>query len=184
MLPYDMGKQVDRSDWAKGPWDNEPDVLEWSDEVTGLDCAILRMPWNGALNGYVAVPEGHPLHGKGYSDRVKVPEGAMERSVNITQDIGHIRLFTASIGISDDKQEAALDLLLFCHGGLTYAKSSTDGSWWFGFDAQHCDDAEPKGGRAWATDAVYRDMPYMKAQCERLAWQIKLLSEGGTFGNT
>lgn len=184
MLPYHMLKSVDRSSWGDGPWNNEPDELEWTDEITGLSCAIIRMPWNGALNGYVAVPPGHLLHGKSYSDRVKVPEGAMSRSINVAQDIGYIRLFTASISVAEDMQKAELDLVLLCHGGLTYAKAASDGAWWFGFDSQHCDDASPKDDRPWASDAVYRDLPYMKKQCERLAWQIKLLAEGGTFGTT
>ena len=44
------------------PWENEPDSLDWSH--AGLRCAIRRGPLTGALNGYVAVPAGHPQDGQ------------------------------------------------------------------------------------------------------------------------
>jgi hypothetical protein len=50
-----------------GPWDNEPDELWWADEKTGYECHLCRNH-SGALCGYVRLPEGHPLHGVGYSD--------------------------------------------------------------------------------------------------------------------
>lgn len=185
MRPYTC-KKADHSKWQRGPWSDEPDAAEWTDEVTQLPCAILRHSHFGHLCGYVGVSQGHPLHGKGYNDRVKVPLGAMERCVNVGGDIGYIGIFAASIGMNEDKSEANLSLILFCHGGLSYAdKSETeDDLWWFGFDAGHCDDVSPYLARPWADDAVYRDISYVRHQCERLAWQIKLLTEGGTFGTT
>lgn len=185
MKPYDPAP-ADRSKWQAGPWDSEPDSDEWIDEITRLPCAILRHPSFGHLCGYVGVPKGHPLHGKCYNDRVKVPPGAMERSVNVGSDLGYIGLFTASISVSEDQSEADLSMILFCHGGLTYASKSetVEGLWWFGFDTGHCDDMAPDRARPWATDAIYRDMSYVRHQCERLAWQIELIAEGGTFGTS
>lgn len=56
-----------------GPWDTEPDQMEWSDGDTGLRCLIKRTPQLGNLCGYVGVPPGHPLHGQDYPDvRVSV----------------------------------------------------------------------------------------------------------------
>lgn len=51
---------VDRTGWSAGPWDSEPDRLEW--RAHGMPCLIARNEL-GALCGYVAVPPGHPLHG-------------------------------------------------------------------------------------------------------------------------
>ncbi len=44
-----------------GPWDNEPDELSFVDEVTKLECLILRNPMFGSLLGYVVLPEGKNL---------------------------------------------------------------------------------------------------------------------------
>jgi hypothetical protein len=48
------------------PWLTEPNELKWNDPATGLLCWIARVrpDTSGHLCGYVAVPAGHPLHGK------------------------------------------------------------------------------------------------------------------------
>jgi hypothetical protein len=61
---------VDKSAWGRGPWQQEPDKVQWQDEATGLPCLIVRA-WSGALCGYVGVAEGHPLFGKDYSQCVQ-----------------------------------------------------------------------------------------------------------------
>ncbi len=48
--------------WGAGPWDHEPNSIDWDDESTGLHCYALRSP-AGAWAGYVAVPRTHPWHG-------------------------------------------------------------------------------------------------------------------------
>jgi hypothetical protein len=45
---------------------DEPDREEF--EHAGLKCLILRHPELKHLNGYVALPKGHPYYGKGYDD--------------------------------------------------------------------------------------------------------------------
>jgi hypothetical protein len=57
--------KIDRAGWPAGPWDGEPDRLEWRDEVTGLLCLISRGGL-GAWCGYVGVPVEHPWCGMGY----------------------------------------------------------------------------------------------------------------------
>lgn len=47
-------------------WMDEPDRQEF--EHAGLKCLILRHPELLHLNGYVALPKGHPCYGKGYDD--------------------------------------------------------------------------------------------------------------------
>lgn len=90
-LPY-PSRDVDRSKWTSGPWDDEPDVETWTDGASGLHCAILRMPWNGQLNGYVAVPAGSSLDGCSYSDKIVPPPEFISREVNIDEDVGVIPL--------------------------------------------------------------------------------------------
>lgn len=60
-------RTVDKSEWGDGPWQNEPDKVQWQDEATGLPCLIVRGP-QGALCGYVGVAEGHPAFEKHYDD--------------------------------------------------------------------------------------------------------------------
>lgn len=61
--------KLDRSGWESGPWDDEPDELEWTDPKTDLPCWIRRGPV-GSLCGYVRVPEGHPWHGGDYDNYI------------------------------------------------------------------------------------------------------------------
>lgn len=56
--------KVDRSGWAPGPWDGEPDRIEW--RAHGLPCLMVRHETSGHWCGYAAVPPGHPAHGKHY----------------------------------------------------------------------------------------------------------------------
>lgn len=55
---------IDRTGWPSGPWDGEPDKLNWRTQV-GLPGMITRNRM-GALCGYVAVNPGHPLYGQNY----------------------------------------------------------------------------------------------------------------------
>lgn len=52
---------MDKTRWGAGPWNDEPDKLQWVDEATGLDCLIVRNRL-GALCGYVGVPSEHPYY--------------------------------------------------------------------------------------------------------------------------
>ncbi len=49
--------RVDRSNWHPGPWDAEPDKLEWRHQ--GVACLAVRQN-HGAWCGYVAIPKSHP----------------------------------------------------------------------------------------------------------------------------
>lgn len=55
-----------RSEWDEGPWQDEPDLVEWRvDTAPGYPLLIVRA-YMGALCGYVGVPLGHPFHGRSY----------------------------------------------------------------------------------------------------------------------
>ena len=60
--------KVDRTDWPKGPWDSEPDRVDFVS--SGFSCLLLRNNV-GSWCGYVGVPETHPSFGKDY-DHVDV----------------------------------------------------------------------------------------------------------------
>lgn len=57
----------DRTDWRAGPWDSEPDKVQWTDPVTGLACLVNR-GGAGAWCGYVGLPPGHPWRELHYDD--------------------------------------------------------------------------------------------------------------------
>jgi len=143
---------IDKSTWPAGPWKDEPDRVEF--EAYGFPCLITRQV-TGHLCGYVGMPPGHPWHGQGYSadalDGVEV------------------------------------------HGGLTYASAckgdvchvpkpgEPDNVFWLGFDMAHYGDFRPADSGRFLPEVllgpreggVYRDIPYVRAQCERLALQAR-----------
>lgn len=57
---------IDKSSWGPGPWQDEPDRIDF--KHAGLPCLMLRHDMTGNWCGYAAVPPGHPLHGKPYDD--------------------------------------------------------------------------------------------------------------------
>lgn len=46
--------------WGPGPWEDEPDQVEWS--VGAYECRVYRNH-DGFLCGYVGLPSGHPWWG-------------------------------------------------------------------------------------------------------------------------
>lgn len=145
---------VDKSEWDRGPWDDEPDKVQWHDPATGLACLIRRGP-SGALCGYVGIaPHLTPLLPViewGYDFRV---HGGITYSA-----------------LCDGDEEHGI-----CH---IPEPGEPDPAFWIGFDCGHHRDARPKMLK-WERDhgfedreAVYRDMPYVKREVERLAVQVR-----------
>ena len=54
--------KVDRTNWQAGPWDGEPDRLQWTH--AGFACLMVRHPRMGNWCAYVGVDRAHPLYGK------------------------------------------------------------------------------------------------------------------------
>lgn len=137
---------IDKSTWGPGPWQHEPDRKEW--KHMGFPCLIVRVESHGALCGYVAVPPGHPWHGKDYDD--------VEADVH-----GGLTYASACCGN-------------VCH---VPAPGEPDDVWWLGFDHAHAWDKMPGNdallhGYCLADmDATYRDMDYATKGCESLAEQ-------------
>ena len=59
---YEKRIAAARKTWPRGPWDAEPNRVEW--RAHGLACLIVRSDGTGSLCGYVAVPPGHPAYGQ------------------------------------------------------------------------------------------------------------------------
>ena len=164
--------------WATGPWQSEPDKIQWQDKATKLPCLIVRQPNHGGLCGYVGVPKKHGLHGTNYDPPAKSSKRKRQRKKNNRK-----REFLCGINV---------------HGGLTFSGFCFEGKfaekgvchvpgpgeedkvWWFGFDTAHCDDMSPaiiamlpeiKSFRG-----EYRNVPFMKTEIEGLAAQLKRFS--------
>jgi hypothetical protein len=145
-------RDIPKSEWGPGPWQAEPDRVEW--KHAGLPCLIVRGP-AGALCGYVAVPPGHKAHGVTYQ-RLEVEVHGGLTYDGPCQEGGKI-----------------------CHKP---APGEPDDVFWFGFDCSHCWDISPLRDardrlRGWAPlrfdgREQYRDLEYVRAQTERLAEQL------------
>lgn len=150
-------RTIDKSAWPRGPWDNEPDKMQWQDEATGLPCLIVRGP-SGALCGYVGVPEGHKWHGQDYDNCEPCP------------DVHGGLTFASACYHSDDPGQHV------CH---IPAPGEPDDVWWLGFDCAHIWD---RSGMAWEAETgrsiagsqdVYRDVAYVQREVAKLAVQVQ-----------
>lgn len=152
----------DKSAWGDGPWQTEPDKVQWSDKATGLPCIIRRSPMMGNWCGYVGVFAGHPFFGLDYNDIPVEVHGGLTFA---------------------DRCDPSEDETGVCHFP---EPGEPDNVWWFGFDCGHAFDFSP-GMRAHQraylppellglleqlTEA-YRDLDYVKAEVESLARQLK-----------
>jgi hypothetical protein len=148
-----------KSEWGPGPWQDEPDRLEWRCEGTPrLPCLIVRANVTGALCGYVGVPEGHPWHGAGYGLEADV-HGGVTYGAPCDPD-GHI-----------------------CHEPRTGEPAEV---WWIGFDCCHLMDVAPatvailaRLDIAWpAMGETYKPVSYVRAEVESLARQAQRAAKG------
>jgi hypothetical protein len=135
-----------RASWGPGPWQSEPDRAEWTTEA-GLPGLIVRNHM-GALCGYVAVPPGHPLHGRDFGDLDLSCHGGLTYGAACRGDV--------------------------CHKP---APGEPDNVWWFGFDCAHSRDLVPSFQVHFPmpVPVTYRDMAYVKGEVEELAVQLAAL---------
>lgn len=148
---------ADKRSWGPGPWQDEPDKEQYTDEATGLPCLVKRNR-SGSLCGYVGVSESHPWFGKGY--------GEIDAEVH------------GGLTFSDFCQEGD-EAHTICH---IPGPGEPDRVWWLGFDCAHHMDLSPAMSarsaelgfsRASAPcGETYRTVGYVKAECAGLAAQI------------
>lgn len=141
----------DKSKWGPGPWQSEPDDLDWIDEDTGFSCEIHRNG-SGALCGYVSIPESHPYFGSKYDD------------LHYIDVHGGLTFSSAAVRKSDVEKLANPD-------------DTTPRFQKFGFDCAHSGDYSPRyvewGIRSFSRDeGGYRTLQYVQGHCRKLAAQF------------
>lgn len=189
-------RDVERVGWDPGPWDREPDHVQYVDDATGYDCLAVRQPSSGHWCGYVGVPAGHPLFGRNYNDSVPDLAAALERRMH--QPIGEAPSFSVLISALAGKLEPTPDSVLTVHGGITFAARCQEGGrichvpepgrpevWWFGFDCKHSGDSAPGDAPMWRRlgrpdfidrDGTYRTLAYVEDEIANLAAQLHAIN--------
>lgn len=124
--------------------------------VAGLKAVCLLVHGSHRC-GYVAVPEGHPLHGVSYSADTPV--------------------------LSGESPEMRFDV----HGGITFSGFADDGYpapdsgghklFWYGFDCAHSGDGLMGRLRDLSSGCPVRSADYVVAECEKLAAQLAEFSD-------
>lgn len=135
-----------------GPWNEEPDKVQWVDDETNLDCLIVRSH-GGHLCGYVGVPPGHPWYDVDY--------GNIEPHPRIHGGL------TYSNRCLEDEAEPTI-----CHVPLP---GRPDNVWWIGFDCAHVGDLSPRlldPNHMWSHE-TYKDVAYVEREVTDLARQVK-----------
>lgn len=147
-------RTVDKRAWPRGPWDTEPDKLQWQDETTGLPCLIVRNRLGG-LCGYVGVPMDHWALNR--------DESEIELSVHGGLTFGG--------PCQEGPEESSI-----CH---IPGSGEPDTLFWLGFDCGHAGDYLPAMNRApvrclWNPSQLeeYRDLTYVRDQVTSLALQL------------
>ncbi len=143
--------KVDRSGWTSGPWDLEPDRLDF--EHNGIPCLMLRHPTNGNWCGHAAVAAGHPYHGKEYDDVQAEVHGGLTYANHCGGSICHV----PKPGDPDEVYWFGFD--------CSHCDDLSPGM--------------RRYGQLRAYE-VYRDMAYVRAEVERLAEQL-LVAGGATM---
>jgi hypothetical protein len=191
---------MDKSHWPRGPWDAEPDKVQWQDEATGLPCLIVRNG-SGSLCGYVGVPPGHLAYGKDYGTGaldVDVHGGltfasqcadqsreawerwrkhALARKPEAEQypngDAAQLFREHADAIESFDVWSKWSEASHVCH---VPGPGEPDSVWWLGFDCAHSGDMTPSYADRMPSfggeRATYRDIGYVRKQVAGLARQL------------
>ncbi|MBD2629642.1 hypothetical protein [Trichormus variabilis] len=143
---------MDKSAWADGEWQQEPDRIEWV--FLGFPCLILRHEGSW-LCGYVGIPPTHPYYGK---DMLDIEIKALQVHKKIT--------FSEASHHGDDPRAV-------CHQLLP----KTDDYWWLGFDCSHSEDVFPRiiNFYNFPSKASYKNVEFVKTQVEFLARQLNQL---------
>lgn len=141
-----MTMHTDRFEsFGPGPWHDGPNHLAF--EHAGMPCIIHRGPV-GAWCGYVAVPPGHPWHGK--------------------------EMFDDAL---DARAHGGVTYTNTCSGEVCHVAKpgEPDDVWWIGFDCAHSGDLSPSDTRLYGFSyGVYRDQRYVTEQTKDLAEQARL----------
>lgn len=158
---------IDKTTWAVGKWDSEPDRVQWENMKSRYPCLIRRAYVSGSWCGYVGVLETHKLHGV---DRNDVEDGV---------DV-HGGLTFADYGFQTKLKPDGVNI----EGDGDFEKL-----WWFGFDCGHYADVKPaidallretsRQGLAHFPGDSYKTWKYVIAETNALAEQLKEFEKEG-----
>lgn len=144
-------RTIDKTTWPRGPWDKEPDKVQWQDKATGLPCLAVRHPDWGHWCGYVGVAEGHPCFQAEYVD---VDLG------------GHGGINFAAMCTPGESEATGI-----CH---VPGPDEPAHVWWFGFDCAHAFDLMPNFPAMRNTKGdTYRTLRYVRGVCAEMAQHLK-----------
>jgi hypothetical protein len=160
---------TDKTDWPRGPWDDEPDKEQFEDPTTGFPCLVNRGPL-GSLCGYVGIAEGHPWFEKDYDDVDAEAHGGLTYS-----------------GFCQEGIESHT----ICH---VPGPGEPEKVWWVGFDCGHYMDVSPRMlAHPGYSSSIYLDSSpgftvtykpfgYVKQECAQLAHQaLAAMSDNATL---
>ena len=165
-IEYARNPVIDREGWPTGPWDNEPDKVQWRDETTGFPCLIVRNRMGG-LCGYVGVPRGHRFYEVDYDNVSLNPDGSYDEDNYPPAHGGLTYASKCQVGPEDQT---------ICH---VVEPGEDDDVFWLGFDCGHWMDLQPRMvmldrelgmGREHGS---YKDIAYVKRNVEELAAWLK-----------
>lgn len=171
---------IDKTAWGEGPWQDEPDKIQWKDEASGFACLVKRNH-HGAWCGYVGLPPQHPFYEKGYSEVYELsPKWGEDGYLDIHGGL------TYSNHCAEGPEESSI-----CH---VPDPGEPDDVWWLGFDCAHSGDLVPRmvaDNRRRALEAIettgsswpwgelpgeppdrYRDVTYARGEVTSLAAQL------------
>lgn len=132
-----------KTNWSDGPWQDEPDKVQWQDPTTQLPCLIVRNNF-GAWCGYVGVSKGHPLFEQHYDKGNIDVHGGLTYSDHCVGKICHV-----------------------------VEEGEDDNVWWLGFDCSHAGDLAPGlTAFTHFPGDVYRNEKYVKREVTSLAQQL------------
>lgn len=161
-LPYGWRapSAEDRAEWAPGPWEGEEDCAHgWASVVPWV---VLRTP-EGHLVGYAGVGPTSPFWGLTTGSlHVLEPTATLKDADYVVVAGNSLRYL---------RQDPKANLVLPCHGGISYARENGNW-WWLGFDAAHAGDLTPRHNHAYCPDDAYRNLEYMTTHARELAYTL------------
>lgn len=165
---------VKKGPWGNGPWDGEPDKVQWEDTATGLPCLAVRGPHHGAWCGYVGVAEGHPWFAIGATDPIPEQYGTVASRIATHGKISY------AARCAEGPEDRSISHI------------PGDGDpvevWWFGFGCTQEQDLSPiENAQALEhgasldslTRQTYRTLDYVKERCAELAQQLAVVRRQG-----
>lgn len=142
--------------WGRGPWDNEPDRLEWVH--AGFACLAVRSSL-GTWCGYVGVGEGHPAFGSKYDEVDVSVHGGLTYAAECQGVVCHV----PQPGMPDKVWWFGFD----CgHAGDTIPSMC-------GPQYRHA--VGPGMDDVFGLRAAYRDAQYIQEETNRLAQQLRAI---------